>query len=184
MTTRALDLHHLHLGWPAASADSLQIDRLTLAPGQTLVLRDPGGCGKSTLLSLAAGVLLAQAGTVQVLTQAGTVQVLTQAGTVQVLGQGWATLGAAARGVGCRGADHCNRRPGAALTAAAAAPPRQAGNHSAASAASLSGNSLTAKPCCNSQLDSNQPQAGASAASGTTTTTTRAPAASHPAGAG
>ena len=58
MTTRALDLHHLHLGWPAASADSLQIDRLTLAPGQTLVLRDPGGCGKSTLLSLAAGVLL------------------------------------------------------------------------------------------------------------------------------
>ena len=175
MTTRALDLHHLHLGWPAASADSLQIDRLTLAPGQTLVLRDPGGCGKSTLLSLAAGVLPAQA---------GTVQVLTQAGTVQVLGQGWATLGAAARGVGCRGADHCNRRPGAALTAAAAAPPRQAGNHSAASAASLSGNSLTAKPCCNSQLDSNQPQAGASAASGTTTTTTRAPAASHPAGAG
>ena len=174
MTTRALDLHHLHLGWPAASADSLQIDRLTLAPGQTLVLRDPGGCGKSTLLSLAAGVLPAQA---------GTVQVLTQAGTVQVLGQGWATLGAAARGVGCRGADHCNRRPGAALTAAAAAPPRQAGNHSAASAASLSGNSLTAKPCCNSQLDSNQPQAGASAASGTTTTT-RAPAASHPAGAG
>lgn len=55
MTTRALDLHHLHLGWPAASADSLQIDRLTLAPGQTLFLRDPGGCGKRTLLSLAAG---------------------------------------------------------------------------------------------------------------------------------
>ena len=79
MTTPALDLQHLHFGWPGASADTVQIDRLTLAPGQTLFLRGPSGCGKSTLLSLAAGVLLPQAG------------------TLQVLGQGWATLGAAAR---------------------------------------------------------------------------------------
>ena len=79
MTSPALALHNLRFAWPGAQADTLQIERLTLDAGQTLFLRGPSGCGKSTLLSLAAGVLLPQAG------------------TVQLLGQGWAQLGAAAR---------------------------------------------------------------------------------------
>ena len=79
MTTPALALHQLRFCWPGAQAETLQIDQLTLDAGQTLFLRGPSGCGKSTLLSLAAGVLLPQAG------------------TVQVLGQSWAQLGAAAR---------------------------------------------------------------------------------------
>ena len=79
MSTPALALHNVHLRWPGAHADTLQIEQLTLDAGQTLFLRGPSGCGKSSLLSLAAGVLLPQAG------------------TVQVLGQHWARLGAAAR---------------------------------------------------------------------------------------
>ena len=79
MTSPALALHKLHFCWPGAQADTLQIEQLTLDRGQTLFLRGPSGCGKSTLLSLAAGVLLPQAG------------------TVQLLGQSWAQLGMAAR---------------------------------------------------------------------------------------
>ena len=79
MTSPALALHNLRFCWPGAQADTLQIEQLTLDAGQTLFLRGPSGCGKSTLLSLAAGVLLPQAG------------------TLQVLGQDWARLGTAAR---------------------------------------------------------------------------------------
>ena len=55
------------------------LDSLRLAPGDKVFLRGPSGCGKSTLLSLAAGVLLPQAG------------------QVRLLGQDWAGLRSGAR---------------------------------------------------------------------------------------
>lgn len=79
MTTPALQLHHLRYRWPGAGADTLAIDDLCLQPGDTVFLRGPSGCGKSTLLSLAAGV------------------VLPDAGQAQLMGQSWASLGASAR---------------------------------------------------------------------------------------
>ena len=82
----ALKLSGLHYRWPGASADTLQLDRLTLQAGETVFLRGPSGCGKSTLLALAAGVLLPQAG------------------QCALLGQAWANLGAGARDR--RRADH------------------------------------------------------------------------------
>lgn len=65
----ALQIAGLHYRWPGAAADTLQIDSLQLAAGETVFLRGPSGCGKSTLLSLAAGVLRAQAGQVRLLGQ-------------------------------------------------------------------------------------------------------------------
>ena len=78
-TQPALDLQQLRYRWPGAADDTLQIDALTLAPSETVFLRGPSGCGKSTLLSLAAGVLLPDAG------------------RLRLLGQDWAALGAGAR---------------------------------------------------------------------------------------
>ena len=75
----ALSLHGLRYRWPGAPADTIAIDNLQLAPGDSVFLRGPSGCGKSTLLSLCAGVLLPQAG------------------AVQLLGQAWQGLGASAR---------------------------------------------------------------------------------------
>ena len=79
MTAAALSLRGLRYRWPGAAADTLAIDELSLQPGDTVFLRGPSGCGKSTLLSLAAGV------------------VLPDAGEAQLLGQSWASLGASAR---------------------------------------------------------------------------------------
>ena len=75
----ALALQGLRYRWPGAAADAIDLDALVLQPGDTVFLRGPSGCGKSTLLSLAAGVLLPDAG------------------TVRLLGQSWAALGASAR---------------------------------------------------------------------------------------
>ena len=74
-----LQLQDLRYRWPGASGDTLAINTLLLQPGDSVFLRGPSGCGKSTLLSLAAGVLLAGAG------------------SVQLLGRDWASLGASAR---------------------------------------------------------------------------------------
>jgi putative ABC transport system ATP-binding protein len=52
-----------------AAAGEWAVDQLTLNPGERLLLRGPSGSGKTTLLSLAAGVLLADAGEVSVLDQ-------------------------------------------------------------------------------------------------------------------
>jgi len=79
VTAAALSLRGLRYRWPGAAADTLAIDELSLLPGDTVFLRGPSGCGKSTLLSLAAGV------------------VLPDAGEAQLLGQSWAGLGASAR---------------------------------------------------------------------------------------
>jgi putative ABC transport system ATP-binding protein len=75
----ALALAGLRYRWPGAASDTLAIDALTLQAGDTVFLRGPSGCGKSTLLSLAAGVLLPDAG------------------EVSLCGRSWATLGGAAR---------------------------------------------------------------------------------------
>lgn len=77
--TPALLVQDLRYRWPGARADVLQIDTLQLARGERLFLRGPSGCGKSTLLSLLAGVLLPDAG------------------TVQLLGRPWSALSAARR---------------------------------------------------------------------------------------
>lgn len=53
--------------WPGATHDVLDVERLELRPGERLLLRGDSGGGKSTLLSLAAGVLLPQAGEVALL---------------------------------------------------------------------------------------------------------------------
>ena len=75
----ALALHGVRYRWPGAAADAIDLNELVLAPGDTVFLRGPSGCGKSTLLSLAAGVLLPQAG------------------RVTLLGTDWAALRPAAR---------------------------------------------------------------------------------------
>ncbi len=75
----ALSLQNLRFRWPGAAQDAIDLDSLLLQPGDTVFLRGPSGCGKSTLLSLAAGVLLADAG------------------TAALLGQPWGGLGASAR---------------------------------------------------------------------------------------
>jgi putative ABC transport system ATP-binding protein len=82
----ALSLDAVRYRWPGAARDTLALDTLALAAGERVFLRGPSGCGKSTLLGLAAGVLLADAG------------------TVRLLGQDWRALGAAARDR--RRADH------------------------------------------------------------------------------
>jgi len=75
----ALAMQGLRYRWPGAAHDAIALDSLVLQSGDTVFLRGPSGCGKSTLLSLAAGVLLPDAG------------------TVALLGQRWADLGASAR---------------------------------------------------------------------------------------
>jgi len=75
----ALLMQGVRFGYTAADAATLNLDRLSLQRGERLMLRGPSGCGKSTLLSLAAGVLLAQKG------------------TVELMGREWAGLSAAQR---------------------------------------------------------------------------------------
>lgn len=74
-----LAVEGLRFRHPGAARDLLRLDRLHLAPASRLMVRGESGCGKSTLMALAAGVLLAGAG------------------TVRLLGQDWRRLGAAAR---------------------------------------------------------------------------------------
>ena len=65
----ALTLDGVRFRWPRASADTLDIDRLHLRRGERVLLRGDSGCCKSTLLSLAAGVMVPQAGQVCLLGQ-------------------------------------------------------------------------------------------------------------------
>jgi putative ABC transport system ATP-binding protein len=76
---QALQLRGVHYAYPGATAPTLDLEALSLSCGERLMLRGPSGCGKSTLLSLAAGVLLAQQG------------------SVELMGRGWAALSAAQR---------------------------------------------------------------------------------------
>lgn len=60
-----LQLSAVRFAWSASQPDLLRIDDWRIAPGERVLLRGDSGCGKSTLLSLAAGVLVAQAGEVR-----------------------------------------------------------------------------------------------------------------------
>ncbi len=64
-----LRLQGVRYAWPGAASDCLHIEALHIAAGRTAFLHGPSGCGKSTLLGLMAGVLVARAGTVELLGQ-------------------------------------------------------------------------------------------------------------------
>ncbi len=74
-----LEIEALRFAWPRAATDTLQIDSLHVAPGETLFLYGPSGVGKSTLLGLLAGVLEPTSG------------------QVRLLGVDWASISAAQR---------------------------------------------------------------------------------------
>ncbi|HKX40891.1 MAG TPA: ATP-binding cassette domain-containing protein, partial [Burkholderiaceae bacterium] len=74
-----LEIEALRFAWRGAVHDTLQIDTLTVARGETLFLYGPSGTGKSTLLGLLAGVLMPSRG------------------QVRLLGVDWASLSAAQR---------------------------------------------------------------------------------------
>lgn len=59
-----LSLEHVRFRWPRGSSDIIAIERMEVAAGERVLVRGDSGCGKSTLLSLAAGVLVPQAGEV------------------------------------------------------------------------------------------------------------------------
>ncbi|MGD9871677.1 MAG: ABC transporter ATP-binding protein [Thauera sp.] len=61
----AVRLCALRYRWPGAVSDCLDIARLEIAAGERVFLRGPSGSGKTTLLSLIGGVILPQAGTVE-----------------------------------------------------------------------------------------------------------------------
>jgi putative ABC transport system ATP-binding protein len=77
--TRALCFDDVRFAYPGQPQATIRISQWALARGERVMLRGPSGCGKSTLLGLAAGVLLAQAG------------------SVKLLGRDWASMSAAAR---------------------------------------------------------------------------------------
>ena len=62
-----VSLTEVRFRWPGAASPCLDIGRLSLAPGERVFLHGPSGSGKSTLLSLIGGVLIAEAGSVEVL---------------------------------------------------------------------------------------------------------------------
>ncbi len=76
-----IEVRDLRFGWSrggrgsfrdksrGASHDTLAIERLSIARGDTVFLHGPSGSGKSTLLGLLAGVLLPREGSVSVLGQ-------------------------------------------------------------------------------------------------------------------
>lgn len=84
-----IEVRDLRFGWSRGrrgksfgeSHDTLAIEHLTIARGDSVFLHGPSGSGKSTLLGLLAGVLLPRAG------------------SVSVLGQDWAALDGFSGGV-------------------------------------------------------------------------------------
>lgn len=54
---RALSIQGLRFAWPSQSRNVLDIESLTVAPGEAVFLRGPSGSGKSTLLAAIAGVV-------------------------------------------------------------------------------------------------------------------------------
>ena len=68
MTDPAIQIEGLRFAWKGAEP-VLDVPAFTLARGERLFLRGPSGSGKSTLLGVIAGVLVADAGRVDVLGQ-------------------------------------------------------------------------------------------------------------------
>ena len=64
-----IHIQQLRYRWPTSQRDVLAIDSLRIQSGGHVFLFGDSGCGKSTLLGLMAGVLLPQAGRIEVLGQ-------------------------------------------------------------------------------------------------------------------
>ena len=62
-----IEIRNATYRWRGAAADCLDIESLSLAPGDSLFLHGASGSGKSTLLGLLAGVLAPRTGDVEVL---------------------------------------------------------------------------------------------------------------------
>lgn len=60
-----LSLGGLTFAWPAQTP-LLQIEQLTLSPGEHLLIQGPSGCGKTTLLNLITGLQSGHSGTLEV----------------------------------------------------------------------------------------------------------------------
>ena len=62
----AISLSSVRFRWPGQRDDTLDIEQLTVRPGERLFVRGPSGSGKTTLLSLIGGVIEPHAGQVSV----------------------------------------------------------------------------------------------------------------------
>ncbi|UTM56997.1 ABC transporter ATP-binding protein [Photobacterium sp. CCB-ST2H9] len=62
-----MQLNQVRFRWPGQQSDILNIDSLSLAPGEKTFLKGPSGSGKSTLLSLLAGIHQPQTGHIRLL---------------------------------------------------------------------------------------------------------------------
>ncbi len=67
MTEPAVRISDLRFAWPGQAAACLDIAEFTVARGESVFVHGDSGSGKSTLLALLGGVLLPQAGSVNVL---------------------------------------------------------------------------------------------------------------------
>ncbi len=65
----AIDMRELSFTWPGQSQPALLLERLSIAPGEHIFISGPSGSGKSTLLATIGGIILPQAGQVEVLGQ-------------------------------------------------------------------------------------------------------------------
>jgi putative ABC transport system ATP-binding protein len=69
MSTPALLVRDLEFRWPGDGSFCLRLPNLAVNRKNSLFLHGPSGCGKSTLLNLIGGVLLPQAGQIELLGQ-------------------------------------------------------------------------------------------------------------------
>lgn len=67
MTKPAILLESLRYAWSKTQGDLLCIDHFSVAPGEKLFLFGASGSGKSTLLNLLAGIIIPQAGSINIL---------------------------------------------------------------------------------------------------------------------
>ena len=67
--TNAVRLRDVEYKWNGRDAFALSVDALQIPRGERLLLLGPSGSGKSTLLSLLTGIVVAQAGRVEILGQ-------------------------------------------------------------------------------------------------------------------
>jgi len=64
-TPSLLRFEQVEFVYPGADGFRLRLDGVSVQPGEQVAVIGPSGCGKSTLLGLAAGILSASSGTVQ-----------------------------------------------------------------------------------------------------------------------